>query len=168
MRMAVGSECFGAARSLVCLHKPLAAPCFLAGGTGRLKPPVAPGTPIFKCHGRQACFSESPLYEALRHTTVTRYISSLFSCAWQSEVSVSARPSRPCVCISRRPRPGFLAGGTGRLKPLVAPGTPIFKGHGRQACFSGSSLYEALLYTAFIRYICSLFHAQRRDWTGAI
>ena len=35
-----------------------------------------------------------------------------------------ARHDRSCVCISDLPRPVLSAGGTGRLKPPVAPGTP--------------------------------------------
>ena len=57
MHISIGRLCFaqGAASAFVCLHKPLAAPGYLAGGTGRLKPPVAPGTPFFM-EGSTNCF----------------------------------------------------------------------------------------------------------------
>ncbi len=36
-----------------------------------------------------------------------------------------ARPDCSCVCTGCLPRQFRLAGGTGRLKPPVAPGTPV-------------------------------------------
>ena len=44
----------------------------------------------------------------------------------EQEPRCRARPDCSCVCISRWPRLICLAGGTGRLKPPVAPGTPGF------------------------------------------
>ena len=60
-----------------------------------------------------------------------------------------ARPGRSCVCISRWPRLFYLAGGTGRLKPPVAPGTPI-------------SVSETTVLFLFPLRLMRLTHMQRR------
>jgi len=101
---------------------PFTAPVYLAGGTGRLKPPVAPGTPDLGIRVNRSVLLSRPLLRLIR------FRSGFFVSFRGNRKGVlrRARLDYSCAAICHWPRRVSSAGGTGRLKPPVAPGTPDY------------------------------------------